>query len=390
VTAAGNIASRWDDATPIGTSPVVQLDGTQMSTTVTVIQQQGQCSLVVKVTDAATREPVKHASMLLVRSDGLPMAWPASGRFRGHTNAQGVLRYDKLTPGTYRLHDVGKRASVYGDRDYKAAQQRIRADVTCDQDNEVPVHTVTLDQDEIARRWPFVVTGRVIGPQGRPMSGVEVRAYAGAFTMRQTGTCVSDSRGQYVLRFTGAYWKLDGDVGERSLAFQSLGVSVSKPGYFERNLGRQGKLAMAEREPASWQKDRYAGIVEAGKPYRLDFTMAPAATIKGRLLNGEGRPIPNRELWSIVKELPPYSNILSRATTDEQGRFTFPSVPLQPCWFCMPLPPDLKTKRRNEADTPPIDLPKPGVYEIELVYRRPLDIRCKLIRSPLGSPTPAG
>jgi len=393
VTAAGNIASKWDDVTPVGMSPAVQLDGTQMNATVTVIQQQGECSLVVKVVDAATRQPVKHATALLVRSDGLPMAWPASGRFRGHTNAQGVLRYAKLVPGTYWLHDVAKRSSVYGDSDYKAAQQRIRVDVTSYQDNkvEVPVHTVTLDQDEIASRWPFVVTGRVTSAQGLPMSGVEVHACAGIATMWQTGKCVTDEEGGYRLRFTGAYWQtVDWKSGERRVGFQSLGVFASKLGYFEQNLCRQGKLAMAGKAPAKWQRDRYVGVVEANKPYRLDFAMAPAATIKGRLLSDKGQPISNRKLWPVVKELPPYCNTLSGATTDDQGRFTFPSVPLQPCWFCMQLPASLREEHGNEVGTSPIDLPRPGVYEVELVYRGSLHIECKLIRSPSSSSAPSG
>ena len=120
LTAAGNMASKWDEITPTGTSPIVQLDGAQMSTTMTVIQQQGECSLAAKVIDDATREPVKHASFLLVRSDGLPIA-RASTRVHRHTNTQGVRRYTKLTPGTYWLHDVKKRASVYGDNDYRTS-----------------------------------------------------------------------------------------------------------------------------------------------------------------------------------------------------------------------------------------------------------------------------
>ncbi len=137
-------------------------------------------------------------------------------------------------------------------------------------------------------------------------------------------------------------------------------------------------------------ENQYVGIVEPNKPYRLDFVMAPAATIEGHLLNDQGHPIANRELWPVVKELPPYCNVLHGATTDAQGRFTFPSVPLQPCWFRMQLPASLRAEHGNKVGTFPIDLPKPGVYEVELVYRRPLHIECKLIRSPSASSAPAG
>ena len=201
VTAVGDKGDYHRGATPIGVSEIIRLDGRVERTTVTV-RQEGNCPLTVKVTYATTGRPVKYASLLLVRADGLPVGYGSEG-FPACTDGEGLKRYGKLVPGTYWLHNVELRASQYGQVDYQAPSRRIRVKVAPGRDNvvEVPLHAVQREQDEIKRRWPFIATGRATDGQGRPVAGVEVRACCGVGTLWPTGKCFTEKDGRYTLRF---------------------------------------------------------------------------------------------------------------------------------------------------------------------------------------------
>jgi len=54
------------------------------------------------------------------------------------------------------------------------------------------------------------------------------------------------------------------------------------PGYFEKNLNRQGELLLFREEPlpdSPWYARR-AQVVLPGQPRKLDFVMLPAAAVE--------------------------------------------------------------------------------------------------------------
>jgi hypothetical protein len=77
----------------------------------------------------------------------------------------------------------------------------------------------------------------------------------------------------------------------------------------------------------------YIGLVAANEPYELNFTMAKAAAIQGRLVNEFGTPVKGVEIAITGDILPPSCGILASVKTDDEGRFAFDSVPV---WLADP------------------------------------------------------
>jgi len=123
-------------------------------------------------------------------------------------------------------------------------------------------------------------------------------------------------------------------TGRWGAGIQAATVFVSKPGYAEKNLCRQGDLYMADEMPdenSHWDRKR---IILPGKPYRVDFTMVPAATVKGKLVDEAGQPLPGRNIRLTGDVLPPSSSVAASATTDADGRFQFNCIaPGFQWWF---------------------------------------------------------
>ena len=374
--------------TPVGTSSVVTLDGTDTTTTVTV-RQEGACPLSVKVVDAASNRPLRYVGMRLLRSDGLPIGFMNSG-FRHSTDAQGLAVYGALPPGTYWLCDVEKRAFYYGDPRYTPLEERIRVDVAPEKEStiQISVHAGQPDQSEIEKRWPFCVTGRVADADGNPVVGVGVRAHCGWGTLRLTGKTLSNSDGGYVLRFGPGVHTVDRSAGKLRTGLQAASIHAGKPGHYEQNLCRHGSLGMTDRAVSGGEARKFAGIVVLGKPYRLDFVVLPAAMIKGRMVDQTGRAVSTQEFWISGKELPPASSVLRGVLTDKGGRFVIGSVPLKPWWF------QLRTPRRStlfgllksggvSLTTKPIAFTQSGQYQVELRYnRRAPSLTCRLVSGP--------
>lgn len=182
---------------------------------------------------------------------------------------------------------------------------------------------------------PWVVEGKVTDAAGQPMTGVEVRAACGEGTLRTTGRTTSDRNGRYRLRFGPGMHFTDGPGSPGHAGLQAATIYAASPGFAEQNLCRQGDLMMAGRKPGS---DELAGldperVVLPNQPYRLDFVMAPAADVRGRLVDADGKPIADRPLYLDGKELPPSSSVLAATKTDAEGRFLFESVPARDWWF---------------------------------------------------------
>jgi hypothetical protein len=177
------------------------------------------------------------------------------------------------------------------------------------------------------KQSPFVVQGRVTDDQGRPLAGVEVNANCGMGSLFHTGTAKSDQDGKYRLVFGPG-----GSIGGTKLGVgtQVATISPRKTGWYEIHLGRRGNLLMSEWKDKLQPDDTkgYSGVVQVNAPYELNFTMAKAGTVHGRLVNEFGSPIQGVEMQLTGDILPPSCGILASAQTDEQGKFTFDSVPV--------------------------------------------------------------
>lgn len=179
---------------------------------------------------------------------------------------------------------------------------------------------------------PFVVQGKVTDVAGNPLAGVEVNASCGMGSLFHTGTAKSGEDGKYRLAFGPGI-----SVGNTTLGVgtQVATISPRLKGWYEIHLGRRGNLMMTEGKDKLATEDtkNYSGVVAANEPYELSFTMAKAAAIQGRFVNEFGSPVAGVSINLTGDTLPPSCGILAAATTDDQGRFTFESVPV---WLADP------------------------------------------------------
>ncbi len=345
---------------PVGASEVIQLDGRRKTAIVTV-ELQGIVPLTLKFLDANTRELLERVHLVLFRSDGVPVGY-GSGNFHEFSKEDGSFHFGKLTPGTYRLK-AGRRAFRFGQTEYKTAEDRMHVEVAEGRDNvvEVPMQPVELTEAEARKRWPLVVTGTVTDGEGHPMSGVKVWVSCGRRSLLPTGKASSSPDGKYTLRFGPGYGSVDKESGEWVFPWQFAVVGAQKPGYYEKNLSQQGSLSIAA-DPQSVPEGRRAPVIFPNQPYRLDFVMLPAVTIKGRMVDLEGQPVAGQRFVVDGDELLPAASILRNVTTDKQGRFTVSEVPCKTYWFA------LVAGRSREIKTDSVEFSQPGTYEIELTY----------------------
>jgi len=185
---------------------------------------------------------------------------------------------------------------------------------------------------DAAKPSPFVVQGKVVDQAGKPLEGVEVNASCGMGSLFHTGSAKTNAAGEYRLAFSAGAAVAGTKLG---VGTQVATISPRLSGWYEIHLGRKGNLLMSDAKDQLKPDDTkaYAGVVGANEPYTLDFVMARSATIRGRLVNEFGKPLKGVEIQLTGNILPPSCSILAAATTDDDGKFTFDSVPV---WLADP------------------------------------------------------
>jgi hypothetical protein len=223
-------------------------------------------------------------------------------------------------------------------------------------------------QRDLRQAW--CITGRVTDAENRPMTGVRVVAHTGMGTLHGGGMAVTDERGEYTLRFgPGMYMQNPDDP----VGVQAANISPEKPGYFEKDLHRQGDLLMALKPPAAetlqgWQKEELAGqpvdpgrVVLPDQPRRIDFVMVPAAQVRGRMTTPDGIPLERMNVSLSGLVLPPCSSAAASGTTNNCGGFILNDIPMGTYWFDVNRHP-LKSARSGE-----LTFDRAGEYEVELL-----------------------
>jgi hypothetical protein len=175
-------------------------------------------------------------------------------------------------------------------------------------------------------RGQWMAFGHVTDQHGQPMAGVEIRAYCGAGTLRQTGTATSGATGRYELEFgPGVLYR------RGSGALQAATILLHKPGYFEENLARQGNCLAADAEPTDAALKQWGGrkdrVFVPDHPLELNFVMRPSGRVAGKIVDEKGRPLAGYSVSLTGAELPPSSNAVCWASADERGRFVLEDIP---------------------------------------------------------------
>lgn len=175
----------------------------------------------------------------------------------------------------------------------------------------------------------FSASGKILNHEGQPVEGAKIVAHCGEGTLLITGETTSGADGTYTLHFRRGIY-LMGE--EHRVPTQAAVITAHKAGYFEKNLCRQGDMVMTDDPQKTFT--RAAGVVRPSQPVTIDFTLLPAATVKGVLLNSAGKPIRTTILYLVCKPLPPASSVVASCRTDLLGRFTMTDIPTgRALWF---------------------------------------------------------
>ena len=167
-------------------------------------------------------------------------------------------------------------------------------------------------------------TGRVTDDQGKPIEGALVHASTGMGSLFTTGSAMTDAEGRYDFQFGPGI-----SIGNDDVQLQFATISVRKPGYFEKNLSRQGDLLMARKLPEklTWERRTKDEIILPGQPRKVDFVLLPAARLAGTLLDESGKPLVGYGVSLTGKDLPPSASVIGSTKTDIKGHFELTEIP---------------------------------------------------------------
>lgn len=218
-------------------------------------------------------------------------------------------------------------------------------------------------QNEISTQGePWIVAGRVVDDNGRPVPDAHIHVSAGMGSLHVTGEGKTDADGRYRVTFGPRFLV---SVKDRAGALQAAIVHVGKNGYAGKSLGEGGNLQMAweltkQQLAGGWQPGPERTFLP-GKPLTVDFVLVPAAMIHGTLIDKNGQPVANREIALTGDRLPPASSLCAATRTDAQGRFTFEDVSTQHAWSF-----SIDDRTGYPDRTPPDRFANPGVHGITL------------------------
>lgn len=260
---------------PFGVSDVIRVDDAR-STRKTTIRLEAGPSLTVSGIETATQQSVSGLDgraregwfvVALTRTDGLPIASWSGSRWSGPKKQDGVVRFDQLQPGKYRLIAYCP-AYLYGRAECVSADGPMEIEMLPGQNREiaVPLKRVDFSEEEIRLRWPFVAQGRVTDELGQAIEGAYVQVHCGMGTLWQTGETRSGADGRYTLRFRGG---VNSETGRAARQVASIGVS--KSGFVEAGRQPQGGLMM-DGDPAAGAKGD-SHLILPDKPFDLDFVI---------------------------------------------------------------------------------------------------------------------
>ena len=328
------VGARKEKMLGMAVSEPVPVDGSLTVTPVTISVQDGP-PVSFTVIDAETRKPIDYPrpGIHLTRPDGLDVEYNSLNPYL-FPGDDGKYRIEHLAPGSYRVN-VSTKSWAYGYFDYELPEPiTIEVGVVPANELVLGLRAIEIHEEEAQKRWPWAVEGVVTDDEGRPVEGAEVRAARGMGTLMTSLPVLTDKDGRYLLRFGSGMMIKNDKTGKWGAGFQFATISARKPGYAEKNLYRQGGLAMADEMPEDLRGRDPESIILPGKPRRVDFVLVPAVTIEGALVDEEGEPLVDQSVHLDGDELRPSTNLEASAKTDAEGRFVFDRVtPGYERWF---------------------------------------------------------
>ncbi|MDP7014993.1 MAG: M56 family metallopeptidase [Pirellulaceae bacterium] len=342
-------------ATPIAFSDVIEVDGRKDQRVELRMQRGG--GVRVEVIDAATGAPLEHASVWMEQTPATTPPGLIGVPQRGKT----VSSFEHLPPGEYQF-SVKRRAIFPSDLEFDQPPKLTAVEIVAGRTKtiRVPLAGRQLAAAEIARRWPYVATGKVTDAAGRPVAGATVRALD-VYAESPYGRTVTDEQGRYRLRFRGLYEVPDN--GQQALFHaERIQIKASNAGLVDQTLNRQGLLQCALRQPTKAESAGVDGeLVLPDTPKKVDFVLVPQLVLRFQVRNGQDRP--ESATLMLKGRSARKGGGPQMRTTDAAGRCTFSELAAgRSMWFSI-------HKASGNDRTPRLLFSESGEYSVELAPR---------------------
>ncbi|WP_175517552.1 hypothetical protein [Planctomicrobium piriforme] len=210
--------------------------------------------------------------------------------------------------------------------------------------------TVGLGLSPFTPTGQYIIHGHITDGAGKPLPGVEVTVMQGVATLFPAFAVQTDARGKYEIALnhlsTGAHAML----------------RVRMDGYFEQTLAKKSFVRVADGSGDRPPEDNETTlVVSPQKPYRLDFTMLPAAAARVQILDVSGNPLSNFNIFMDGEELYPACIVLAQQTTDANGNAQFNNIPLKEYYFSL-------RSGRQEIKSTLFNFQTPEAVDLRLTY----------------------
>ena len=279
------------DPSPYGVSEDVVLTGTDESE-MQIQFAAGAGDLKLHVIDKESRKPLSGIALRLRTADGMPVVHGhGNGNFFERTDDQGEVRFGKLPAGEFSIELLGKRTRVNQSEEYLPMSTLTKVTVNPgSQKFEIELPATKLTKEEIDKRNPFSIFGRVTDSDGKPLEGAVVRAATGIGTLWGGGSTKTDAHGNYKLYFGPGGRTRVSESAPNGVGVQAVNVYVGakgwklpgKDGYVFMLMTDQPKKEFETRLKAEgkiWSKSDSGEVVFANEAKELNFVLVKEANM---------------------------------------------------------------------------------------------------------------
>lgn len=250
----------------------------------------------------AAEPPSKSAVLLLTLIDEangkpLPRGWatlhPAGEQRTQHNEVRPTQKKDETAlsfaaePGDYAIGS-GQRAYTVGGLQFDPVDAPEQISLKADEKQELTIkfRARPLTPQEIDERLPMVAIGRVVDPQGNPLSDVEVRVATGWATLLGGGSTHTDGNGEYVLRFGPGIMMMNSKS-----QLQAAQFAVIDDRYLELSRSHDYQRMAFEISSELDGEEDIEKVVVKGTPARLDFVISKPAIVQARFVDQSGNAV---------------------------------------------------------------------------------------------------
>jgi protocatechuate 3,4-dioxygenase beta subunit len=304
------------------------------------------CAAEVSIVNLANGQPASLDFKLppggavqgrITDKDGKPVAKVGVNVYDGVESGMPLDYVETDAQGRYRFDNLGldRTLKLYA---HKLGYLANNSQFKIDKKESVHQHDLVIEK----RPHGGSVSGVVTDSQGKPVAGAEIINQGGSSS--ESRRAKTDARGKFLLD----------DVYADGIGHQLV---VKAKGFAPERV---------EFKPGT-----------AKTPASVEVQLKPGHRIKGRVINSKGKPIPGVNVYYAHGNSHPGMEFGGSATTDDQGRFHFDS-----------LPPDtpFAFSAQGYSQIPELKLPLDGEEEVEVQLKAQGFIKGRVVDTATNKP----